>query len=98
MRLLNLVPKSPRGVFGALVLVPMLYAGFALTSTPAQAAGVSDKLICIAPELESSQSGDCFSENGSLDPQFICCHVCYNYRCANGGGFSRCTIECGAQC
>jgi hypothetical protein len=97
MRLLNLVPKFPRGVFGALVLAPMLYAGFALASTPAHAAGVSDKLLCINPHEISCQVDEtsCYFESGGVG---TCCDVCHNFECDDGSTFSRCRIECGVQC
>ncbi len=93
MRVRNLVPKSPRGVFGALVLAPMLYAGFALlASTPARAAGVSNE----ACHIESCQVDEttCFEEQGVG----VCCDVCDNYICDDGSTFQRCRRECGVQC
>ncbi len=92
-RLLNLVPKSPRGVFGALILAPMLYAGFALVaSTPARAAGVSGEAChLISCQIEETS---CVLDQGAG----VCCFVCYNYECDDGTTYSRCQTECGAQC
>ncbi len=93
-RLLNLVPTSPRGVFGALILAPMLYAGVALVaSTPARAAGVSGE-VCQLDSC-SSDAQTCHEEGGGVG---VCCLVCYNYVCLDGSTYSQCRTECGAQC
>ncbi len=93
MRLLKRVRTSPRGVFGALMLAPMLYAGFALVaSTPARAAGVSGE-VC---QLDSCTYDDATCQYNPVVG--FCCLVCYNYVCADGSTYSRCRTECGAQC
>ncbi len=93
-RLLKRVPTSPRGVFGALMLAPMLYAGVALVaSTPARAAGVSGQ----ACHLNSCQYDEVSCQYGGPSVGF-CCYVCYNYECDDGTTYSRCQTECGAQC
>jgi hypothetical protein len=95
MRLHKLVPKSPRGVFGTLILAPMLYAGFVLASTPAHAARVSDKLLCMNPTQISCQSGDCYLGDPGTGE---CCTVIRTYECSNGGTIAQEVTECGAQC
>ncbi len=94
MRLLKRVRTSPRGVFGALILAPMLYAGFALVaSTPARAAGVSDQACHI--ESCTVDENTCHEECCGVG---FCCLACYNYVCDDGTIYSQCRQECGAQC
>ncbi len=99
MRLRKLVPNFPRGVFGTFVLVPMLYAGFALvTSTPARAAGVSGEALCLHPQFNGSctvYDDTCHLECCGVG---VCCDVCYAYDCDDGSTIFRCRTECGVQC
>ncbi len=93
-RLLKRVPTSPRGVFGALILAPMLYAGFALVaSTPARAAGVSGE-ACRLVSCSFDET-TCHLQGGGVG---VCCIVCYGYECDDGTTPSQCRTECGAQC
>ncbi len=90
-RVLKRVPTSPRGVFGALILAPMLYAGFALVaSTPARAAGVS-KEACHAVSCTIDES-ECW-----MSPVGVCCSVCINYECDDGATYALCHTACGSE-
>ncbi len=89
MRIFRALPNSRKGVFGALILAPMLYAAFVLLApTPAWAA--------FACHIESCEVDDttCHFEQGVG----YCCEVCDNYICDDGTTFQRCRIECGVQC
>ncbi len=89
MRVRNLVPRSPRSVFGALVLAPMLYAGAALVATtPARAAEASNE-ICTLNSTTIDESS-CFKNSSGQ----VCCTVCDNYLCSDGTFYSKCRRQC----
>ncbi len=89
MRLLKRVRTSPRGVFGALILAPMLYAGVALVaSTPARAAEASNEICQL--ESTSMDESSCFKNSSGQ----VCCTVCDNYVCLDGTIFSKCRRQC----
>jgi hypothetical protein len=88
MKRFRILQQSGRGVFGTLIIASMLYAVFALATTPARAQSC---------ELVSCTIDDasCYTESGGVG---LCCYVCYNYSCPNGTTYSQCRTECGAQC
>jgi len=90
MRILRMLPRSRKGVFGTLIIAPMLYAVFALlASTPAHSQAGCQLASC------SYDQTTCYYESGGVGE---CCFVCYNYSCPNGSSYSQCRRECGAQC
>ncbi len=90
MRVLRkMVPTSPRRIFGALILAPMLYAGAALVATtPARAAEASNE-ICTLNSTSMDESS-CFKNSSGQ----VCCTVCDNYVCLDGTTFSKCRRQC----
>ncbi len=90
MRIVRTLHQSRKGVLGALVLAPLLYAVVALVRpTPAFAASACELVSC------SSDAATCHEEGAGVG---VCCQVCYNYACDDGTTYSQCRIECGAQC
>jgi hypothetical protein len=90
MRRFRALQQSGKGLFGTLIIGPMLYAVFALlVSTPARSQAGCQLVTC------SFDQTTCYEESGGVG---TCCLVCYTYSCPDGTFYNRCRTECGAQC